>query len=305
MTIEEQPEHFNNTRKADFKSIYNQPDPRAYFAALTPLEYQVPQHALPFVNRILELSSSTNEPSTNGGIKSTEKVLDVCCSYGINAALLRHDLDLGSMATHYASTPKLSSREQIAADKRFFASRPHRPGLEVLGLDVAPEPISYAIETGLLTSGFAENLESADPSPALRSALRDVKLVVCTGGVGYVSASTFSRIAACVEDPGSLWMVTFVLRVFSFEDVAEKLREEHGLVTEKVEGMTFRQRRFTSSEEQRAAVEDIRRKGLDERGLEGDGWFRAECWVTRPSGTEMAMKDLLDGCFDNGKDIER
>ncbi|GKT65597.1 methyltransferase type 12 [Colletotrichum tofieldiae] len=294
MTIEEQPEHFNNARKADFKSIYNQPDPRAYFAALTPLKYQIPEHALPFVNRVLELSS-THRASTHGGAKSNGKILDVCCSYGINAALLRHDLDLDSMATHYASSPKLSAREQVAADKRFFASRQCRSGLEVIGLDAAQEPISYAVETGLLTSGFAENLETADPSPALRSALRDVKVVVCTGGVGYVSTPTFSRIAACATDPGSLWMVTFVLRVFSFEEVADALKEEHGLVTEKVEGVVFRQRRFTSSEEQRAAVEDVRRRGLDESGLEADGWFWAECWVTRPRGTEVAMKDILDG----------
>ncbi|GJC88015.1 hypothetical protein ColLi_10853 [Colletotrichum liriopes] len=294
MTIEEQPEHFNNARKADFKSIYNQPDPRAYFAALTPLKYQIPEHALPFVNRVLELSS-THQTSTNGGSQSNGKILDVCCSYGINAALLRYDLDLDSLATHYASSPKLSAREQVAADKRFFASRQCRSGLEVIGLDAAQEPISYAVETGLLTSGFAENLETADPSPALRSALRDVKVVVCTGGVGYVSTPTFSRIAACATDPGSLWMVTFVLRVFSFEEVADALKEEHGLVTEKVEGVMFRQRRFTSSEEQRAAVEDVRRRGLDESGLEADGWFWAECWVTRPRGTEVAMKGILDG----------
>ncbi|KZL82439.1 methyltransferase type 12 [Colletotrichum incanum] len=300
MTIEEQPEHFNNARKADFKSIYNQPDPRAYFAALTPLKYQIPDHALPFVNRVIELSSSTHQTSTNGGAKSSEKILDVCCSYGINAALLRHDLDLESMATHYASNPKLSAREQVAADKRFFASRQCHSGIEIVGLDVAPEPISYAVETGLLASGFAENLETADPSPALRSALRDVNVVVCTGGVGYVSTPTFSRIAACVRDPENLWMVTFVLRVFSFEEVADKLREEHGLVTEKVEGMMFRQRQFTSSEEQKAAVEDVRRKGLDESGLEGDGWFWAECWVTRPRGTEVAMKDILDGRVGTG-----
>ncbi|WQF86569.1 Putative S-adenosyl-L-methionine-dependent methyltransferase superfamily [Colletotrichum destructivum] len=301
MTIEEQePENFNNAHKADFKSIYNQPDPRAYFAALTPLGYQIPQRALPVIDRVLALSSVTHDATittitTDDNVKpGIIKVLDVCCSYGINAALLRHDLDLDGLAAHYASTPKLSAAEQTAADKRFFASRPRRPWVEVLGLDSAPGAVSYAVETGLLTAGFAEDLEVSEPSPALRAALRDVSVVVCRGGVGYVSATTFARAAACVRDAGRrLWVLSFVLRVFLFEGVAARLAEEHGLVTERVEGAVFRQRRFVSGEERRAAMEDVRRRGLDGGGLEADGWFWAECWVTRPRGAEARMEDVL------------
>ncbi|KAI3548708.1 hypothetical protein CSPX01_02731 [Colletotrichum filicis] len=311
MTIEEQPERFNNTRKADFRSIYNQSDPRAYFAALTPLQYQIPQQALPFVSRILQhISARDPSPTSNGdGTVTTAnkvKVLDVCSSYGINAALLRHDIDMNALAEHYASTPKLCSREQIEADERFFAGRRLRREqdsnneVEVIGLDVAPEAISYSLKTGLHAAGFTENLETHDPSPDLRQALHDVKLVVCTGGVGYVGASTFTRIAAAARasspsSPSQLWMVTFVLRVFSFDEVAERLRTEFGLVTEKVEGRVFRQRRFSSREEQMAAVEDVRRKGLDERGLEGDGWFWAECWITRPEGSREEVGELIEG----------
>ncbi|KAK1711186.1 uncharacterized protein BDZ83DRAFT_591013 [Colletotrichum acutatum] len=310
MTIEEQPERFSNNRKADFKLIYNQPDPRAYFAALTPLQYQIPQQALPFVKRILQhISSGNPSPNFNGDDVVTKankiKILDVCSSYGINAALLRHDIDMDGLAEHYASTPKPSSREQIEADERFFAERVllreqgSENEIEVIGLDVAPEAISYSVKTGLHAAGFTENLEASDTSPDFRQALHDVKLVVCTGGVGYVGASTFTRIAAAARaspsSPSELWMVTFVLRVFSFDEVAERLRTEFGLVTEKVEGRVFRQRRFSSREEQRAAVEDVRRKGLDERGLEGDGWFWAECWVTRPEGWSGEVGKLVEG----------
>ncbi|KAK2765859.1 methyltransferase type 12 [Colletotrichum kahawae] len=199
MTIEERPDQFTNTRKADFNSIYNQPDPRAYFNALTPLQYQIPQQALPVVERILELSA----PSEGGGDVKPRKVLDVCCS-------------------------------------------------------------------------------PSDPSLSLREGLRDVELVVCTGGVGYVGANTFSRIANAAEYSSKLWMATFVLRVFSFDEIVDILEEKHGLVTEKVPGQLFRQRRFTSREEQNAAVADVRARGLDTKGLEEDGWFYAECYVTRP-----------------------
>ncbi|KAH0422074.1 hypothetical protein CcaCcLH18_13022 [Colletotrichum camelliae] len=278
MTIEERPDQFTNTRKADFNSIYNQPDPRAYFNALTPLQYQIPQQALPFVERILELSA----PSEGGGDVKPRKLLDVCCSYGINAALLRYDLTLDALSDHLASSPKQSGRDQIISDKRFFASKLTRPEVEVLGLDIAPEAIAYAVKTGLLKDGWTENLETSEPSLSLREGLRNVELVVCTGGVGYVGASTFSRIANAAGDSSKLWMVTFVLRVFSFDEITDVLEEKHGLVTEKVPGQLFRQRRFTSREEQSAAVADVRARGLDTKGLEEDGWFYAECYVTRP-----------------------
>ncbi|EQB54383.1 hypothetical protein CGLO_05796 [Colletotrichum gloeosporioides Cg-14] len=278
MTIEERPDQFTNTRKADFNSIYNQPDPRAYFKALTPLQYQIPQQALPFVERILDVSS----PSKSDENVKPRKVLDVCCSYGINAALLRYDLTLDALSDHLASSPKQSGREQIISDKRFFASKLIHPEIEVLGLDIAPEAIAYAVKTGLLKDGWAENLETSDPSLSLHEGLKDVQVVVCTGGVGYVGANTFSRIADAVKDSSTLWMVTFVLRVFSFDGIADVLEEKHGLVTEKVPGKLFRQRRFTSREEQSAAVADVRARGLDTMGLEEDGWFYAECYVTRP-----------------------
>ncbi|KAK1853060.1 methyltransferase type 12 [Colletotrichum chrysophilum] len=275
MTIEERPDQFTNNRKADFNSIYNQPHPRAYFKALTPLQYQIPQQALPFVERVLELSSPSEDVQPR-------KVLDVCCSYGINAALLRYDLTLDTLSAHLASSPKLSGRDQIISDKRFFASKLIHPEVDVLGLDIAPEAIAYAVKTGLMKDGWAENLETSDPSLSLREGLKDVEVVVCTGGVGYVGASTFSRIADAVEDSSKLWIVTFVLRVFSFDEIADVLEEKHGLVTEKIPGHLFRQRRFTTREEQSAAVADVRARGLDTKGLEEDGWFYAECYVTRP-----------------------
>ncbi|KAI8240038.1 hypothetical protein K4K55_001198 [Colletotrichum sp. SAR 10_96] len=275
MTIEERPDQFTNTRKADFNSIYNQPDPRAYFKALTPLQYQIPQQALPFVERILELSSPSEDVQPR-------KVLDVCCSYGINDALLRYDLTLDALSAHLASSPKQSGRDQIISDKRFFASKLIHPEVDVLGLDIAPDAIAYAVKTGLMKDGWAENLETSDPSLSLREGLKDVEVVVCTGGVGYVGPSTFSRIADAVEDSSKLWIVTFVLRVFSFNEIADVLEENHGLVTEKIPGHLFRQRRFTTREEQSAAVADVRARGLDTKGLEEDGWFYAECYVTRP-----------------------
>ncbi|TDZ71967.1 hypothetical protein CTRI78_v001476 [Colletotrichum trifolii] len=295
MTVEERPDQFTNTSKADFKSIYNQPDPRSYFKTLAPLQYQIPQQALPFVESLLENMSLGTEKADSRDFAKPRKVLDVCCSYGINAALLRCDLTFDSLESHYASSSMLSVREQVASDCRLFGSQLRRPDVEVLGLDVSPEAINYAVKTGLLKDGFAENLEISEPSVHFRDALRDVELVICTGGVGYVGLETFSRIAAAVEDTSNLWMATFVLRVFSFDDVSSLLEEKYGLITEKVPGRLFRQRTFASREEQKAAIADVRARGLDSQGLEDNGWFYAECYVTRPKAATLQMDDVLKG----------
>lgn len=256
--------------KADFTTIYAQPDPRAYFRTLRPLDYQVPQHALPVIESVLDASGART-------------VLDVCCSYGINAALLRHDVDLDTIGARAADPTRaaLSPDDVIEDDAAFYATQLRRPDVEVLGLDASAPAIGYGLRTGLLADGWAEDLEDSDPSPALDTGLHDVGLVVCTGGVGYVGRPTFERILEAVGDPQDLWLAVFVLRVFDYTEIAAVF-EKYGLVTEKLPD-TFPQRRFADAEEQQAAVHDVAARGLDAAGKEAAGWYHADCWITRPS----------------------
>lgn len=260
--------------KADFTTIYNRPDPRAYFGTLRPLGYQVPQRALPVIEAVLESS---------GLERSSGTVLDVCCSYGINAALLRHDVDLDGIGARAVDPARagLAPDAVISSDAAFYASHLRRPDLAVLGLDASAPAIDYGLRTGLLTGGWAEDLESADPSPALAAGLSDVGLVVCTGGVGYVGPETFARILAAFGEPRNLWLAVFVLRVFDYTEIAAGF-DRYGLVTEKLPG-TFPQRRFADRDEQDAAVHDVEARGLDATGREAAGWYHADCWVTRPA----------------------
>lgn len=257
-------------QKSDFTRIYGRPDPREYFTALHPLGYQIPQQALPVVESVLAEAG----PRT---------VLDVCCSYGINAALLRCAVDLDDIATRGSDPARaeLSDADVIADDAAFYAARLRRPEHTVLGLDASGPAIDYGTRTGLLADGWAEDLESADPSPALAAGLRDVGLVVCTGGVGYVGRPTFERIVRAVGDPADLRLAVFVLRVFDYADIAESLAG-FGLVTERLP-QTFPQRRFADRAEADAAIHDVRRRGLDPAGKEADGWFHADCYVSRPA----------------------
>lgn len=264
--------------KFDFDSLYNQADPRPYFDALSTLGYQIPQQALPILRRVLEASSKTDHAPA-----MPRKVLDVCCSYGINSTLLKCDINMDSVAQYYRESADLPPNERIAVDRQYFAERILHSDLEIIGLDVASQAVHYGVATGLLASGWVENLEIQAPSKQLCAELWDVSLVICTGGVGYVGPNTFERIAASVANPADLWVVSFVLRTFDYRKISAAL-DEYGLATEKVPDAVFRQRQFATLHEQRWAIAEVVSRGLDPTGLESDGFLYADCYITRPRG---------------------
>jgi SAM-dependent methyltransferase len=270
-------------RKSDFSDIYAEPDPRQYFRVLDELDYQIPQRALPVFRAVLAASRS-------GGRNRT--VLDLCCSYGINSALLFSRGDPAQVAARYLSpaAARLSAGEMAEADRRYFAGRRGDP--RVLGLDASTAAITYGTRAGLLDKGWAEDLEAASPSAELRAGIADVGLIICTGGVGYIGVPTFERLLQAVRDPADLWLVVFVLRVFDYAKVAALLKD-YGLVTERLP-LTFPQRRFANDGERTAAIRDVERRGLDPAGKEADGWYHADCFLTRPAAAaSVPVRQLL------------
>ncbi|KAF0640542.1 hypothetical protein FPSE5266_10068 [Fusarium pseudograminearum] len=257
--------------KATFTNIYNNPDPRPYFQALTPLEYTTPQQLLPLVQKLYQLSSLD---------VANPKVLDVCCSYGINGGLLRHDIDMNAWADHYNGS-ELSPEEQLLADKKFFAARARHFKPVVVGLDTSVLAVQYALDTGLIDSGWSENLEAQDPSTDLSKALQDGSLIICTGGASYVGSPTFSRIMRAIERPSNVWVVCTVIRMIDYDEIAATLRS-HGLETEKIPGVVLRQRKFVSDQEKSAVIEKIVARRLDTAGFEDEGYLCAEVFVSRP-----------------------
>ncbi|MFG2139672.1 hypothetical protein [Streptomyces sp. NPDC048650] len=276
--------------KADFEAIYNCPDPRGYFTTLQPLEYQIPHHgqaAFRAVTEVLQRRRSDRPPLN---------VVDLCCSYGVNAALLNHRLSLTDLYARYtgqgqgaAATPRLAEE-----DRTFFATRRRPEAARVIGLDAAEHAVGYAQSVGLLDRGFPENLELADPSPQLREALAGTDLITVTGGVGYISERTFGRLLDCVTTPP--WVAAFVLRTVSYEPVSALLAGA-GLVTEKLTTRTFHQRRFADGNERRAAFAALAARGLSTAGKEADGFYHADLYLSRPAADAAALPlaELLPG----------
>ncbi|WP_406864893.1 hypothetical protein ABZO31_32420 [Streptomyces sp. HUAS MG47] len=243
--------------KARFDDIYDQPDPRAYFRRLAPLEYEIPQHAQPAFRRA-------------AAVPGTGTVLDLACSYGINAALLNHDVTLAELYTHYTApgVEQLTTGELVLRDKQFYGAR-RRPGaVPVVGLDIAAQALRYAQDVGLLDDAYAENLERDAPSARLREAMAGVGLLTLTGGGSYLTRRTFDALLDCARRP--VRVSAFVLRTVSYAPVVESLAA-HGLHTVVDASRTYPQRLFTDAREEEFAVEAVRALGADPAGRERSG----------------------------------
>lgn len=266
---------YRSDGKARFDDIYDMPDPRAYFTALGPLHYDIPQQARPIFSRLLQRHRA--HFSTGAG------VLDVCCSYGINGALMRSDLTMDELYDHYQdpAVAGLSPEDMVRADEEFFTEHRQPGGPRMVGLDAARNAVSYACQAGLLDSGIAEDLESNEPSEQFAEIIDGVELVTTTGGVGYITDRTFDRILRALPDGNLPWVAAFVLRMYSYDEIADKLAE-HGLVTEQLAGVTFHQREFASQAEQDSTVRAVRERGFDTAGLEDEGSYHATFFLSRP-----------------------
>jgi hypothetical protein len=264
-----------NESKVNFDDLYSRTDPREYFKQLGRLDYIIPHLAQPVFDQIIRArGEQQDEPVT---------VLDLGCSYGVNGALMKYALNYEALRLRYTAPvfQSLSSDGLLELDRHFYRSWPKHPRVRVIGLDVAANAIRYGQASGTMDLGLAIDLETRDPTPEEGRGLAAVDLIVSTGCIGYVSSKTFERLGRFTGRGRPVWVVSFVLRMFPFYDIAATLAQQ-GLVTEKFEGTTFVQRRFAGLEEMEATVRAVEGRGIDTRGHEAEGLYHAELFVSRP-----------------------
>lgn len=276
MNLETTAFRYLNAAKANFDSIYTHPDPREYYRVLYGLDYIIPDLAKPVIRALIAgLRYHTGR---------SLKILDVGCSYGINAALARYPLDLRRLAQRYASPEMqgLDAESLMRIDRHYFNSWPSSCDARFIGLDSSEPALHYALNAGLLDGAVSTNLETHDPSSRDADVLSDLDLVVSTGCVGYVTERTFRRVLALQRKGQTPWVANFVLRMFPYTPIDDELGRL-GLVTEKLHGVTFVQRRFHSEEEASNTMQMLDQRGLDVTGKEADGLLHAELYVSRPA----------------------
>lgn len=276
------------TGKISLEHIYTQPDPRAYFTTLRGLDYQIPGSAKPYFAGLIE------EYRRSQGVR-TPQVLDIGCSYGINAVLLKCDATMEELYDRYGGTDSAAHdhRTLLARDQEFLRSRQRPDRARFIGLDASENALAYARTAGFIDDAVHADLESADPTEEQRARLSGTDLVISTGCLGYVTEKTILRVVEAQQDRRP-WMAHFVLRMFPFDPIAESLTAA-GYETVHSERV-FKQRRFATSEEQSLVLDNLSTIGVDPQGLETDGWFYARLHISRPRDTDgRAIIDLASG----------
>lgn len=264
------PVPLHTTGKASFDDIYSRPDPRDYYARMSELGYRIPELAKPYLReQIAEYRSVAGTAPT---------VLDIGCSYGVNAALLRLDIDLAELAGSYTESV-LGTGDLIARDRDRVRTATALPGVRFVGMDASAPALDYARAAGLLDAVVHADLEAADPTDEQRALLGTADLVVSTGCIGYVTEKTLVRIATADPDRRP-WMAHFVLRMYGFGPIEAEL-DALGYRTQRMPG-DFVQRRFASDAEREQVLDTLTTNGIDPTGLESDGRLYANLYVSRP-----------------------
>ncbi|WP_199856780.1 class I SAM-dependent methyltransferase [Nocardia suismassiliense] len=261
----------HTTGKASFDDIYDRPDPRDYYARMSDLDYRIPELAKPvFQQQIREFRASARV--------ATPTVLDLGCSYGVNAALLRFDTTMRELAEHYR-TAAGDRAALIARDHATLGARTGLTDVRFLGMDASAPALAYAQESGLLHDTVHADLESGEPTDEQREVLATADLIISTGCIGYVTEKTLARVATA-HPRRRPWMAHFVLRMFDFAPIAAELAAL-GYRTEQAPGL-FQQRRFASATEQTQVLNTLSAKGIDTTDRETDGWLYAGLYLSRP-----------------------
>ncbi len=272
----------DETGKIDLTEIYDRPDPRDYYQTLVNLDYRIPAEAAPVFRQVIEVERSIRQ-------RRHLKLLDVGCSYGVNAALLKHERTLPDLYRAYSAsaTGALSRRELVARDR---AANRSSGDLTVIGLDPATRAVGYAREAGILDAYLTRDLENEAPTSAEQALLADVDLVISTGAIGYVGAPTFVRIVEAAEKKP--WLALFALRMFPIDAIAEALKAR-GYAVFKLAERTFHQRHFADDKERAEVFANLDALGIDPAPHESDGWYHAEFFFARPADEEAPA--LLPG----------
>ncbi len=138
MPFDGESDHYQS--KADFGDVYNQPDPRSYYRTLGALDYEIPAHGAAVFDLLLD----------EMGGRAGMTVLDVCCGYSANAALLNYGIELADLYEHYGRLENAAADDIAEIDRRWFAGHSRPDAVPVIGLDVAGNAVRYATLVGLL-----------------------------------------------------------------------------------------------------------------------------------------------------------
>ena len=270
--------------KHSFAPTYNLKWPNRYLDAHRTLDYVIPQNAKSVFERVVAACMRTRG-------KSSLKIVDIGCSYGINAALLKCSTTLDELYTETASPHGVLRKRNIDSHRGFFKARTRRHDLSFVGLDPASRAVDYALQVGLIDAAVNADLEAHDLVDSDRALLSDADLIISTGCVGYVTERTFARLYPAIAESRP-WVACFVMHPFVYHGIARML-DDHGLATTEIHAWRQRQRRFSTSREKRKVLASMKALDIDDRFERSTGYIYASFHLSVPR-CEISSANLTE-----------
>jgi len=277
-----------NEVKARFDEVYCSPTPHAYFNEMHSLEYAIGQEARPYFQALVSWMRRKL------GAQQTVRMLDLGCSYGVGAALVKYGFSFGEIADFFESQTNRDYNHCVKDTREWLADNEPVKPVSCIGADSSSEAIRFATEAGLIDDGITTDLEMDEQlSDEERGLIRQCNLLVSTGAIGYVGEKTLSIILSHLgkgrSAPGAYATVT-ILRMFPAEPIARTFKQ-FGYHFSIVPDVLLRQRRIRDDEEQCETLRILNERELDTNGLESEGYLYADLYVAGPA---TDLESILD-----------
>ena len=282
-----------NNVKSDFQDIYHAPTPHAYFHEMQRLEYEIGEQAKPYIQaaaRLMQRQANLQEPL---------RLLDLGCSYGVGAALLKYDFSFRELADFFAEEAPHGYADCIEQTQELLAATEREPVIECTGADASKEAIRFAAESGLIEAGITKNLEDHDKLDAEDKArLERCHMLSSTGAIGYVGEKTLAPVLQHLGKSLQLkrgpYTVVTILRMFDPKPI-ERTFAQWGYAFVRVPGVRLRQRQFDGDREYSRTLELLQQRGVESKGWETEGHLYADLFAGAPQKELMELVDCLQG----------
>lgn len=276
--------------KRSFDDIYDQPDPVDYFSVLKPLRYFAPHHGQGVFR------SAAKALARMRGRKPVE-MLDLCTGYGVNGALINHDITLEDVYRHSTGSEvrALSAEDRRRRDTAWLAKRRlANPLARVTGVDVAGNALDYGKTVGVLDHALQINLETTGPTADQARQLSRADMITVTGGLSYIGPRTMSRLLALYPEDRMPWILAFPLRHTDFSG-CERVFERFGLQVEMWGRWTYPHRLFADTTERDRVLEAFDPDADPIAAPVSKDYFEALLYVVRPEAdvTRCALSELV------------
>lgn len=277
--------------KKDFSNIYVQKFPNSYLKEMKRLEYRIPDETKPLYLSIAK--------KIYNKLSKTINIIDIGSSYGINSALMKHDLSMSDLDDFF-----LKKEPSIEQSKQFFDTLPSDDTLDFYQIDISEPALRFSENVQLCKKGICVNLEMEN-LPVQELPQSD--MIIATGCIGYIGYKAFLNIFELLkkqqskenqDNPKNRPIFAFsVLRIFDMEDI-EKTFDHYDYSLVKADMNPIRQRRFSDLEEKQNTLLLLHNKGIDTKWLEDDGHFYADFYIASPKKLENQLVSI-------SKDLKR